>query len=99
VALDTQFFIAVKSRNEFVLTPFGGMTTRTGHHLPGPRIKNLCPDRMGEITMQPMAFIADIIDRSLEHVREVGPVLGMTIYAGIRHFMLVFSSIVSLECV
>ena len=99
VTLDTQIPITVKPYMESVIGSLRSMTARAGHHLPGPRIINIFPDRMGKGAMQPVTFVAHVVDRSLDHVRMIGTVRCMAVATGSRHFMLEGSRIVSFKCI
>jgi hypothetical protein len=99
VALDTQCLITVKTRDKIVITALDLVTTCTGNHLPGSRIKNLLPYGMCKSPVQSMTFVADIIDRSLGHVGIVGSMRRMAINAGICHLVLEWSLAVSQKCI
>lgn len=82
VALDTQVLITIEAQMVFVAAALGRMAACTGHHLPGPGIENLRTDGMGKSTVKSVAFVADIVDRGLEHIRMIGAVRRMAIRAG-----------------
>ena len=93
MTLNTQIPVAVKPYMVFVITALGRVTANAGQHLSGPRIVDILPDGMGKRTVQPVAFIAHVIDGSLEHIRMVGAMGCMTVIAGIRFLVTEFGSI------
>jgi hypothetical protein len=80
-----------------VIGSLAGMTTGTGHHLPGSWIEHIFPNRMGKDSMLPVTFAAHIIDGGFQHRRMVGTVGCMAIVAGIRHLVLEFCRLVPFE--
>jgi hypothetical protein len=90
MTLHTQIPITVETYMEFVAAAFGRMTARTGHHLAGARVEDILSNGMSKRPMQPMAFIADLIDGGLDHVRMVRAVRCMAVSAGACQFVLEF---------
>jgi hypothetical protein len=97
MALDTQGFFTLEPGMVIIVSAFAGMTTRAGQHLAGAWVKYAFADGMGKRTMQTMAIIADIIDRSFEHCRVVGTMGRMTVVAGVCLLMFVFCCIISFQ--
>jgi len=80
-----------------VVGALAGMTARTGHHLAGLRVEDICADRMGERSVPLVTFTTDRIDRALEHGGMVRSMGGMAVVAGIGPHVAEFCRIVPLE--
>lgn len=99
MTLDAQIPISVKPHMIFMIGAFGCMTTRTGHHLAGPRVEDILANRMGKGAMEAVTLVTDIIDRCLKHIGMVGAMRRMAVRAGARQFMLELCRVASFESV
>lgn len=79
MALNTQVSMTIVAQMTFMLAALGCMAGGTGHHLHRPWIENFFADRMGKLRVPLMANFAGLIDRSLGHVRKIGPMRRMTV--------------------
>lgn len=87
MTLNTECALATERGVILVIAPLGGMTTATGHHLPGAGIEYIGADRMTEGCMVTMTVTTDLIDRPTHHRRMVGAMGGMAIAATLGAFM------------